>query len=369
MPTALLKKPTFENNSTDGWPTTVDMKLIVPGLVHYDDLKNERGEMVAGNVLATKEFLDRIAASLEGKPIINWDHRTVKPKDFEKGRAQGIITTPAVFNPVDGWYHARGFIWDPVTRANVEKGFSISCAYVVSEWGNGPGTYNAVPYEQEAKDGEYTHIAVVPVPRYERSSIELLNSKGGVTMGFLKLFKKDKSEEKVEIDIASANVAVEGCGEVPLQTLINSYESAEKIKKQTSLDDSDMVEINGKKISVGDLKNAHKKMKNDEEEERKRMEDEERKNQDEDEEKKRKKEEEKKNQDDDEEKEKKKDDERKNAIKAADAAEKKAAVAAAAKLEERRNKAGPGGEMPKILSDRDRMAEGERRYGAKNVEA
>ena len=122
-----------------------------------------------------------MAASLEGKPIVNWDHRTVKPKEFSKGTFQGIIGKP-YYNSMDGWYHAPGYVWDEATKKNIQEGYSISCAYTVSEWGDG-GAYHKVPYEKEVKNGTYTHIAVVSTPRYEGARIELLNSaKGGVMM-------------------------------------------------------------------------------------------------------------------------------------------------------------------------------------------
>lgn len=255
----------LHNSSIDGWPSTVDMKVIVPGLVHYEDLRNSNGESVGGNVLVQKDAFDRMAASLEGKPIINWDHRKVSPEDFKKGRAQGVIVGPAIFNAVDGWYHAKGLVWDEATRKNIENGYSISCAYTVSEWGEGPGTHNQVPYMREVLNGSYTHIAVVPVPRYEGARIELLNSNGGKTMSFLSLFRKDKPEEKIEIDMAT-ELTLENGSKVSLEALTNSYkaEEAKKLELQNkALEDDRIVEVNGKKVTIKELKNAHLAMYNE----------------------------------------------------------------------------------------------------------
>lgn len=249
---ALLEKPELKNDSIDGWPSTVDMKVIDPGVVYYEDLVNQNGEHVGGNVLVQKAALDRMAQSLNGKPIINWDHRTVKPGEYAKGRFQGIVTD-VYYNADDGWYHARGYVWDESTKKNIENGFSISCAYQVSEWADG-GTYHKVPYEKEVVNGSYTHIAVVSVPRYEGARIELLNSaKGGGMAGILSLFKKDKPEEKVEIDLATAKIPVEGMGEVSLVEMVNSYKASHP---KGTLEDMDLIDVDGKKVSVKELKNS-----------------------------------------------------------------------------------------------------------------
>mgnify|MGYP006921296857 CR=1 FL=1 len=375
----------FENSSKDGWPVLVDMKVIVPGLVHYEDLLNSNGKPTGGNVLVTKETLDRMAPTLEGRPIINWDHRKVDQKDFSKGRAQGVISSEARFNerwnaetktwvPAnDGWYHAKGLVWDEETRKNIENGYSISCAYVVEEWGDGPGRHNQVPYEREVKNGSYTHIAVVPSPRYEGARIEMLNSKGGVIMGLLNIFRKDKADEKVEIDISKSKVAIDGLGEVSLEQLVNSFKALDAAKSSESFSDEDMVEVNGKRVSMKELKNAHISMieaekkitlenahkagdhktisadcsmcATAESEAKKLKESEELKNAAEAEEKKR-KEEELKN----------------SALAAAEAKEKEEAAARAARLDELRNK-GKEVVLPEIKTVQDLVAEGEARYG------
>lgn len=380
MLTALAHDPLI-NSALDGWPSTVDMKVILPGLVHYEDLKNSAGESVGGNVLVRKETLDRMAASLEGKPIINWDHRKVSPEDFKKGRAQGIIIGPALFNAATGWYHAKGLVWDESTRKNIENGFSISCAYNVNEWGDGPGTHNQVPYEREVKNGTYTHIAVVPTPRYDGARIEILNSTGGKTMSFLSLFRKDKPEEKIEIDMAT-EVSLENGSKVSLETLTASYK-AEEAKKQEllnkSLEDDRVVEINGKKVTIKELKNAHLAMYN--EAEKKDLEEKHNSgshstrlsncamcNAAAEQEKKDKDQDEQKNAVAAAEAKRKEEEEHKNAAKTA---EEKAKDLAAKKAQELENARAAGGvvKMPEMKSVHQLMKEGEERYGGLPVVA
>lgn len=373
MGVTLLEKPSLENNSQDGWPVDVDLKVILPGLVFYEDLKNTEGQKVGGTVLIKKEAFDKMANSLKNKPIINWDHRPVDPGEFDKGKFQGIITGPAVFNAVDGWYHAPGVIWNKQTLRNVQNGYSISCAYVPTDMDTRPGTHNKVPYQAEVLDGEYTHIAVVPVPRYEGARIELLNS-GGNPMGLLSFFRKDKPEEKVEFDAATAKVALDGGSEVPLTELINSYKAVEAAKAQAPVKCGleDLIEVDGKKVPVRELLNAHlTQMKNSLESEHKEGDH--------------------KgspkdncgmcNSAEEDEKKKKAEDERKNAAASAEAVEKKRkedeelkntsektakakAEAEMKRLDELRNK-GQKVEMPTIKSLNALMDEGEARYGGK----
>lgn len=249
---AALQKSILENNSSDGWPVAVDMKVIDPGTVYYEDLVNNAGEHAGGCVLVQKATLDKMAASMVGKPIINWDHRKVSPSEFSKGKFQGIITE-TFYNSADGWYHARGFVWDQATLKNIENGHSISCAYTVHEWGEG-GTYHKVPYQKEVLNGAYTHIAVVPVPRYEGAKIELLNSGGSAMFSF---FRKDKPEDKIEIDPTTTKVALDGGAEIPLADLINSFKAVEAAKP-TKLEMTDLIDVDGKKVPLSELVNAHK---------------------------------------------------------------------------------------------------------------
>lgn len=377
-----LKLKELFNDSTDGWPCMVDLKIICPGLVHYEDLLGADGNSYAGEILADKEFLDKIAPTLEGRPIVNWDHRKVKPEEFSRGTFQGLIASPAQFNrkwdPTanewvdsgDGYYHAKGFVWDQATLKNIERGFSISCAYKVKMWEGKSGTHAAVPYADAAKDGFYTHIAVVESPRYERASIELLNSIGGKVMGLLSLFKKDNTEEKLELDLETTKLPVEGAGDVSLSELMNSHRKLAAAKKAATLSDDQVIMVDGVKTTLGQLKKDHLELKNNlglmENSDEKMKEDHEKGDH---------KENTLKNcamcNSSDDEKKKKDDEEKKNAADAATKAAKEKedeecqnATKRAQELENAREK-GRTIELPKIVSLTDKVAEGRSRYGNK----
>ena len=71
-------------------------------------------------------------------------------------------------------------------------------------------------------------------------------------MGILSIFKKDKQEEKIDIDTSKAVVSIEGHGDKTVAELVNSYASNNPPK----LDGMDTVIINEKKVTIDELKNS-----------------------------------------------------------------------------------------------------------------
>lgn len=81
------------------------------------------------------------------------------------------------FNPDDGWFWCAGHIDDKTAENLIEnKGWSVSCSYDVLLADDEGGTENNIKYDMEFLDGEFTHLALVNNPRYERANI-VFNSK------------------------------------------------------------------------------------------------------------------------------------------------------------------------------------------------
>lgn len=254
----------------DGFPKTIAIKYIMPGLVEYEYMNNGAG----ARVLVTKNALDKMLSDPEktivGKPVINEAHRDVSPDDYKNGGADGIVTR-AWYEPSDGWYYCDALIWDEDTRRNIQNGHSVSCEYTaLPPWGPA-GTLNQVAYDKEVTDGRYKHLAVVSGPRYEGAAVQLMNSTGGSTP-MTKLFqwlKKGDTEVKNAVDV-DARTAIEIDGaEVPLANAITAWKEAEaaKVKAKADADalalknakvltDTDSVVIDGKSVSVAELRNA-----------------------------------------------------------------------------------------------------------------
>ncbi len=256
-------------NSRGQFATKIPMRFIAPGLVNYKD---------TGNVMVDKPVLDRMAKSFEGKPVFNEMHKDVSRTDFSEGRADGVISN--VHYADDGWYWCDALVWDPQTIDNcLNKGYSLSCAYDVTQWGPG-GVNNNIPYDREVLDGEYTHMAIVPNPRYERAKI-LINSKGGAIMGLLKWFSKDKDQKEIEnsADLDKVKVDMGNGTEVPLKEMIELFNAQHA--PAVTLADTDLIDVGGgKKVALKDIKASYASRHNadDEDAKKKAKEEEDRKN-------------------------------------------------------------------------------------------
>ena len=244
----------FQNADEKGWPKIFTCRFIEPGLVNYSEY---------GTVLINKEALDRMASTFVGRPVIDKNHMDVSPDKFEE-QADGVVTR-VWFNDLDGWYWCEMMIWDEETKRDCAGGYSVSCAYTVSEWKEG-GEHNNIPYTQEVLNGEYTHMAIVANPRYEGAKI-FYNAKEKV----MKLFTWLKSKKELansEI-IDGAMVDVDGYGEIPMKELIDTW-IAEQVEKKTKAELDKQNKKDGKENS--DMTDEEKKRKL-EEEERKNAED------------------------------------------------------------------------------------------------
>lgn len=335
-------------NSAGDWPLVFRANFIEPGLVYYQDLDM--------TLLVRRPALDKMRASFPGRPVVNEVHREVTGKVFKSTdpmeQAEGVVS--AAWTEADGWDHASFIVWDDLTKRNCLNGYSVSCAYVVTEIDKKPGIHHNIPYDGEILSGEYTHLAVVRNPRYEGATI-IANSEGGIMKLFKWLTGKDK---KTEIKSAEG-LAVEHKGaKVPLNDLITAHNALEAKKAAANpptppavelVNADETVEVDGKPVKVADLVNAYETVKNAEADEKAK------KDKEEADEKERKNAEDKAAAD-----KKEKDDldekERKNAL---SDDEKK-------RFEELQNAAARRGEMvaPKVFSREEQLAEGSRLYGS-----
>lgn len=192
----------FTAKNSAGWPLSMKCSFIEPGIVNYADV---------GMVLVRKEVLDKMQNSFVGRPVVNEDHREVKPGDYKDGTVDGIVNS-VWYEPTDGMFHCGYQVWDAKTLQNINRGYRVSCAYKVTQWGEG-GIHNNVPYEREVLAGEYTHLAIVPNPRYE--GVRIYNAKGAKTMT-LKWIKKlmgaggKELENSVDIESSKSIIEVDG---------------------------------------------------------------------------------------------------------------------------------------------------------------
>jgi len=169
---------------SDEWAKRMHGKHLEPGVVTYD---NDDG--TKKTYLLTREAIARMRPTAEGKPIVGkaggFDHMPVNPKDAAKGKYDGEVFESHDGN--DGWEWIWFLVRDPETKEKCRQGYQLSCAYVPTETDGKSGLWHNVPYDEEILNGEYTHFAVVPNPRYNGAEI-LVNSlkKGGIVEKMLK---------------------------------------------------------------------------------------------------------------------------------------------------------------------------------------
>ena len=120
-----------------------------------------------------KETIDASLPSIVGAPVII-EHKDVTDKNADELRC-GVISN-ATFNEFDGWYYVEGIIWDEKAQELINKGWSVSCSYDFLAFNDEGGEENNIHYDKEFTQLNFTHLAIVNNPRYERANI-VFNSK------------------------------------------------------------------------------------------------------------------------------------------------------------------------------------------------
>ncbi len=304
----ITKTPEELANATQ-FPRVFYCRHMQPGTVKYEN----------DMVLADTDTIKRMMPSAVGKPV--YIHHQKVDLATMKEKAAGYITD-SFYNEVDGWCWFKFLAIDDEAYSAILQDWSVSNAYLVTNWGEG-GTKNNVPYDREVLTAIFTHLAIVPDPRYEgacimspekfreyqdtkKRELEVLhNSKTpvkGTAMAF-KFFKNEKKE--VSTVDADCSVELENGKVVTVGEMINAMcknsedeEKAKKAKEEKENSDEQTVEVAGEVMPLKELINRFTKMnekKNAEEaEEKKKKADEEKANAAAAEEEKKKKEEEEK---------------------------------------------------------------------------
>ena len=263
-------------NSTSAehpWPKKYTCNFIEPGIVFYQDLgecavcKHEATcEKRLGKpcdtpgewVLVEQAALAKMAPTFVGKPVIDMIHKDVEPSTLAKGDAEGIVTR-VWFDEKTAWWMCDFIVWDPKTQEHCESlAYSVSCAYDPTEVA-GAGRYHSSDYQEEVKDGMYTHLAVVTNPRYEKARITLSNSTKGGSMFDLKWWKKGERKNAAPVD-PKEMINVDG-KDVPLGDLVAALPDEPKKEEPKFNDETNFDTPKGSK-SLGELKQAWRAKKN-----------------------------------------------------------------------------------------------------------
>lgn len=200
-------------------------RFIEPGVAHYEEF---------GDVLITKETLDRFINTMVGCPVII-QHKDIDDENVDKERV-GVISN-VWFNEFDGWYYCDGIIWDKQAIDLIKnQDWSVSCTYDFDS-DKLEKTHNGKKIDMEFTGGEFLHLALVSNPRYERANIAI-NSEDQPRDKKGRWTNKTGNEyfdtnEKLEIKSMSPDEYIQECSDkmqISVEELIESRKD-EKLNK------------------------------------------------------------------------------------------------------------------------------------------
>lgn len=228
-----------------------EARILEPGIVSYEDV----GQGVA---FLPRETIAKCAQSFVGKPLIlvtnkkgEGVHKKITPDQLEK-MARGYITS--VYEAGDGWFWARGVVFDDEAKDAINAKKLCSCGYNVAAVGPG-GEYHAIRYHERIDSFSGEHLAIVDRPRYEGATIRL-NSKAkpNTHMSLFKWFKKPAS---VEAPAGAAPAIVAAPAAVVPAIDKNNAVAVEDISAETMFEIPTSDGKSTAKVSLGTLIEAH----------------------------------------------------------------------------------------------------------------
>ena len=262
-------KKTEEFTNAKKYPCLFYFKHLETGLAGYE---NE-------TILLDNDEMKNMIPTFVGKPVYV-HHQEVDLSNL-KEEAHGYVVE-SFYNELDGWLWVKCLITDDVAMQAIANGWKCSNAYIPSEWGEG-GTHHNVPYDRRIVNGEFTHMAIVPNPRYEEADIltpdefkiyqetkrarlaELQNSKTEPKKGnSMFTFFKSVKQETTEIDNDTVMEIKNSDGttqEIKISEMVNAVVAAKKAEKEEAekqnakakLNESTMVRVGDEDMPLSDL--------------------------------------------------------------------------------------------------------------------
>lgn len=287
----------MELNNEKQMPKSYIFRHMVPGVVGY---ANE-------NILVKLDTIKKMMPTFAGKPIYV-GHQPVDISQI-KEQADGYIFD-MFYNELDGWFYSRGVINSDKGHAAIANGWAVSNAYIPLSWNHNGGQYLAIDFAKELLNGDFTHLAIVSNPRYEEAKIftldefakyqagkrseltQLTNSKETKGIMMFKFKRNEITEKEITnaADLKDTDVATLEDGteitygkfkemlnakmkknegdETAEEKAARELKEKENAKKAKKNDSDDMDELDneydcdGEKVTMKDLMNSHRAMKN-----------------------------------------------------------------------------------------------------------
>ncbi len=240
---------------------------MYPGLCGYDD----------DTILVDTDVMKKMLPTFNGKPVyVLHDERSQNERMLDIADSDGFVTE-TFYNEVDGWAWSKIMIVSDEGHAAIAKGWAVSNAYLPDEFGPG-GTKHNCEYDRKLVDAEFTHLAIVPNPRYEDACVmtpdqfksyqessreqlnELRNSKSkkkGFTMKMFNRKKVEVSEINDETLVEIKNAAGKTV-EVPVSEMVNALLESKAEKQNMNA----RIDVGGEKLSVKEVVKRYQELKN-----------------------------------------------------------------------------------------------------------
>lgn len=149
----------LENSKEKDWAKCYRaVNFIEKGVCTYQD------EVVC----LSQETLQKCVRDIKGKPVIIKHQRGINPDNMQQ-HAVGYVTG-AGFDEFNASFSCNFVLFDEEAKGKIANGWSVSCAYLPKAFGQG-GTWHNTAYDREITDLEFTHLALVPDPRYEDAKV------------------------------------------------------------------------------------------------------------------------------------------------------------------------------------------------------
>lgn len=151
------KLETMEKTNATTFPEVFYCRHMQPGVAGYMD----------ETILVDTDCMKKMSPSFIGKPV--YVHHQAVDLDNLKEEAVGYVTD-CFYNEMDGWLWAKFIAIDDAAKKVISENWAVSNAYMPLAW-TGPGTKQNVEYNRAITDAEFSHLALVPNPRYEDAKI------------------------------------------------------------------------------------------------------------------------------------------------------------------------------------------------------
>ena len=243
-----IKQAESEHRNANQFPKAFYCRHMQPGLCGYGT------EKVLVDIDAMKRM---IGADAIGKPVYILHNEAPNEERLKKlqEEAAGYITD-SFYNELDGWAWFEILAISDSAHQAIAQGWAVSNAYIPTEWGPG-GTKNNVAYDREIVSGVFTHLAIVPDPRYEDAVI--------MTPEKFKAYQESKRRQLEELKNSS--------DQPKGKPMFKFFKNERKEVSASAVDADTLVELeDGTTLTVKEMRNAMKKNESESAEEKEKRE-------------------------------------------------------------------------------------------------